>query len=48
MLPPPLDYQGDVEPKHKGEGDGGQLLVAIGAQGLKQLSGLLPLKYKTK
>ena len=48
LSPPPGYYQGDIEPKHKGERDGGQLLVAIGTQGLKQLARLLPLKNKTK
>ena len=44
LAPPPRHYQGHIEPKYKCEGDGGQLLMAVGAQGLKQLTGLLPLK----
>ena len=44
LAPPPRHYQGHIEPKYKCEGDGGQLLMAVGTQGLKQLAGLLPLK----
>ena len=48
LAPPPRHYQGHIEPKYKCEGDGGQLLMAVGTQGLKQLAGLLPLKEKHK
>ena len=46
LAPPPGHYQGDVEPKNKCERDGGQLVMAIGTEGLKGLPGLLPLEVK--
>ena len=47
VLPPPSRHdQGDVEAEDEGEGYGGELVVAVGHQALKQLSRLLPLNRK--
>ena len=43
-VPLPVDNEGDVEAEDEGEGDGGQLLVAVRPQRLKHLTRLLPLK----
>ena len=38
LAPPSGHDQGDVEPEDEGERDGGELVVAVGDQALKQLS----------
>ena len=38
LAPPPPHDQGHVEPQHEGQGDGGQLVMAVCTQRLKDLS----------
>ena len=44
LRPPPRHDQRDVESQHEGQGDGGQLVVAVGHNALEELSRFLPLK----
>ena len=44
LRPPPGHDQRHVEAQHKGQGDRGQLVMAVGHQALKQLPRLFPLQ----
>ena len=43
LRPPPGHDQRHVEAQHEGQGDRGQLVMAVGHQALKQLPRLFPL-----